>query len=140
MVPLTVRSSSPRPPSVMVKVAVLPDSTRLFGAPAASVYQCGELSEGVGPYFQYCAPAANAVGKVTVTVIVPVQLVVVKSNNPSGKLTPAGAGTDGPTNAVVPNVQVEPPPDNVAVAVPVPVNVTPLNTVTTGAGRVTFTM
>ncbi len=60
MVPLTVRSSSPRPPSVMVKVAVLPDSTRLFGKPAASVYQCGELSDGVGPYFQYCAPAANA--------------------------------------------------------------------------------
>jgi len=127
MVLLTVRSWSPRPPSVMVNVAVLPDNTRLLGAPAASVYQCGELSEGVGPYFQYCATAANVVGKVTVTVIVPVQLVVVKSNKPSGNITPAGAATDGPTNAVVPNVQAAPPPDSVAVAMPVPVDVVPLN-------------
>ena len=54
--PLGVRSSSPRPPSVMLKVAVLPESV------AGSSYQCGFVSAAVGPYLRYFAPGGIAAG------------------------------------------------------------------------------
>src|ERR1035438_10163488 len=56
MTPLVaLRSSSPGPPSVIVKVIVLPLTTAV-----GSVYQWGVVSAEVGPYFQYCVPAGRA--------------------------------------------------------------------------------
>ena len=56
MVLFTVKSSSPRPPSVMVIVAVLPTMV------AGMVYQCAATGPGVGPYFHYIVLGGGAVG------------------------------------------------------------------------------
>src|SRR5258706_5677217 len=125
MVPLATRSSSPKPPSVMVKVAALPAIV------AGSTYQCGVALPGAGPYFQYCAPTGSAAGYVTVKVSVEpaAQPTVLKVNRPCGNNVP-GAGVVGGTG-VVPggapmkagalNVHPAPPPVKLAVMVPLPV-------------------
>lgn len=107
----------------------------LFAAPSA--YQCVAVGPGVGPNFQYFSFAAMAVGNVTCIVIEPVQPVVENWNRPSGKLTPPGGGDGGPTNDAAANEHCAPPPERIAVAVPVLVDVMPLNVVTTLAARLT---
>src|ERR1700686_5250880 len=121
MVPLATRSSSPRAPSVMLKVVTLPTIA------AGSTYQCGVALPGAGPYFQYCMPTGRAAGQVMVMAIVPpgVQPPVVKLNNPWVKITPAGGGpaalpVTGMSCAVV-KVHAAPPPVKLAVTIPVPV-------------------
>src|ERR1700722_1591486 len=136
--PLTVRSSSPSAPSVIVNVAVWPEKLTLFAAP--NEYQWAAIGPGVGPYFQYFSPAAKAVGNVTCSVIVPAQPVVENWNSPSVKLTPAGGAAGGPTSDAVANEHVEPPPESIAVATPELVDVVPLKVVTPLAARFAATV
>src|SRR5204863_4789732 len=60
IVPLTVRSSSPNPPSTIENVTVLP--LIVIGI----AYQCGVGLSGVGPYFQYSSAILGPAGNVKV--------------------------------------------------------------------------
>jgi hypothetical protein len=79
---VAVKSSSPSPPSVMLKLTVLP--LKLAG----NEYQCGVVSLKVGPYLYSLAPTGGALGRVSVNLRVapPTQPLAVKSTKPWGKL------------------------------------------------------
>ena len=138
--PSAARSSSPRPPSVIVKTTVLPVIV------AGSTYQPPTRLAGVGPYFQYCVPAGSAFGYVTVKASVEpgVQFTVVKAKRPWGKPIEPGGTVGGsgaapggdPMNCCPENEQVGPPPVNWAVMLPVPVPEAAVKVVTTAPTEV----
>ena len=124
-----VRSSSPKAPSVMLNVTVLPLVV------AGMVYQCGVVLAGVGPYFQYFVEAGSGVGVVTTNVSVDpgVQPLVTKSIKPCAKRIPVGAVPTGGDveapvsgmNAARVNPHSAPPPVKAIRALPLLVAVGP---------------
>src|SRR5258708_6853206 len=93
--PLAVRSSSPKPPSTIVKVKRLP-STR-----PGIEYQCGVRLSGVGPYFQYAAVGGSGSGYSTTKLtdaLVP-QLSRRKSSRPWGNASVPGGAPSGVKSA-----------------------------------------